>query len=212
VPFLVSEFDLEKALRWREPLAAALRRSDLVGAFDAAERVRTNWADASAPVGAFADEPLLWIDAELYVRIEMPRPKDTDSGGFDPVAWAPYANLLTRAPDEEWKLWLGGIIVVVAVAVVVVLFMLPRGASGQMRQVTTETASHVDEGAPLSYSHKPPSSGMHYGTLPQPQEYRMWDTPLTPGRWVHMLEHGAVAVLPRRGVAGHHRELIEVGR
>src|SRR5438477_8188012 len=25
----------------------------------------------------------------------------------------------------------------------------------------------------------------------------MWDTPLTPGRWVHMLEHGAVAVLYR---------------
>src|SRR5438093_1269400 len=44
---------------------------------------------------------------------------------------------------------------------------------------------------------RPPSSGMHYGTLPQPQEYRMWDTPLTPGRWVHMLEHGAVAVLYR---------------
>jgi hypothetical protein len=38
---------------------------------------------------------------------------------------------------------------------------------------------------------------MHYGTLPQPQEYRMYDTPLTPGRWVHMLEHGAVVVLYR---------------
>jgi hypothetical protein len=25
----------------------------------------------------------------------------------------------------------------------------------------------------------------------------MWDTPLNPGRWVHMLEHGAVAVLYR---------------
>jgi hypothetical protein len=38
---------------------------------------------------------------------------------------------------------------------------------------------------------------MHYGTLPQPQEYRMYDTPLSPGRWVHMLEHGAVVVLYR---------------
>ena len=35
------------------------------------------------------------------------------------------------------------------------------------------------------------------GTLPQPAEYRMWGTPLSPGRWVHMLEHGAVAVLYR---------------
>jgi hypothetical protein len=38
---------------------------------------------------------------------------------------------------------------------------------------------------------------MHFGTLPQPQEYRMYDTPLSPGRWVHMLEHGAVVVLYR---------------
>jgi len=67
----------------------------------------------------------------------------------------------------------------------------------RMRQVVTEPASHVDEGAPLSYRNRPPSSGTHYGTLPQPQEYRMWDTPLSPGRWVHMLEHGAVAVLYR---------------
>jgi hypothetical protein len=94
--------------------------------------------------------------------------------------------------------WLVGIVVVVAIAVVVLILMMPKGASAsQMRQVTTEQATHVDEGAPLSYGHRPPSSGMHYGTLPQPQEYRMYDTPLTPGRWVHMLEHGAVVVLYR---------------
>jgi uncharacterized protein DUF3105 len=94
--------------------------------------------------------------------------------------------------------WLAAIVVVVALAVVVVILMMPKGASAsQMRQVTTETATHVDEGAPLTYAHRPPSSGMHYGTLPQPQEYRMYDTPLTPGRWVHMLEHGAVVVLYR---------------
>jgi hypothetical protein len=94
--------------------------------------------------------------------------------------------------------WVGGIVIVVAIAITVVVLMMPRGASAQMRQVTTEQATHVDEGAPLSYAHRPPSSGMHYGTLPQPQEYRMWDTPLSPGRWVHMLEHGAVVVLYRQ--------------
>jgi hypothetical protein len=94
--------------------------------------------------------------------------------------------------------WLAGIVVVVAIAVAVLILMMPKAASvSMMRQVTTETATHVDEGAPLTYSHRPPSSGMHYGTLPQPQEYRMYDTPLTPGRWVHMLEHGAVVVLYR---------------
>ncbi len=95
-------------------------------------------------------------------------------------------------------LWFGGIVVLVAVAIVAAVLLMPRGVSGQMRQVTTEQGTHVDEGAPLTYAHRPPSSGMHYGTVPQPEEYRMYDVPLTPGRWVHMLEHGAVVVLYRQ--------------
>jgi hypothetical protein len=103
-----------------------------------------------------------------------------------------------RSQQQRRRLvWIAGIVVVVALAVAVLLLVMPRGVSSQMRQVTTEAATHVDEGAPLSYAHRPPSSGMHYATLPQPQEYRMWDTPLSPGRWVHMLEHGAVVVLYR---------------
>jgi hypothetical protein len=89
----------------------------------------------------------------------------------------------------------------VAVAIVVValvVFFFPKpGPPDQMRQVPLEQANHVDEGAPLTYRNRPPSSGVHYGTVPQVAEYRMYDQPLTPGRWVHMLEHGAVAVLYR---------------
>jgi hypothetical protein len=107
---------------------------------------------------------------------------------------------IDAARDQQRRkrmLWLAGIIVVVAALIIGVLFLMPHGVSAQMRQVTTETGTHVDEGSPLTYAHRPPSSGMHYGTLPQPEEYRMYDTPLTPGRWVHMLEHGAVVVLYR---------------
>ena len=93
--------------------------------------------------------------------------------------------------------WGGGIIAAVAVAIVLVMLFFPRPASGNMHQVVAETGTHVDEGAPLTYRNRPPSSGVHFGTLPQPSEYRMWETPLSPGRWVHMLEHGAVAVLYR---------------
>jgi len=100
---------------------------------------------------------------------------------------------------RQRMMWLGGIVIIVALAVAGLLVFIPRtaGAASQMRQVTTEPAQHVDEGAPVTYSHRPPSSGMHWGTVPQPQEYRMYDTPLSPGRWVHMLEHGAVVVLYR---------------
>lgn len=106
-----------------------------------------------------------------------------------------------RAQERNRRLiWLAGIVIVVALAITALVLLMPRGVSPQMRQVTTEPGSHVEEGAPLSpasWAHRPPSSGVHYGTLPQPQEYRMYDTPLTPGRWVHMLEHGAVVVLYR---------------
>ena len=93
--------------------------------------------------------------------------------------------------------WGAGIVVLVGLAAALVVLFFPRPVQGQMKQVTTEPASHVDEGSPLSYSHRPPSSGVHYGTLPQAAEYRMYETPLNPGRWVHMLEHGAVVVLYR---------------
>lgn len=96
------------------------------------------------------------------------------------------------------RFMIGGIAVAAAVvAIVLVVLFFPRPASDTMRQVPLEQANHIDEGAPLAYRNRPPSSGVHYGTLPQAAEYRMYDQPLSPGRWVHMLEHGAVAVLYR---------------
>jgi len=96
-------------------------------------------------------------------------------------------------------MWGGFIIVGVAIALALVLFFLPRPVPSSMRQVVTEPGNHVAEGdvASLVYHSRPPSSGVHYGTVPQAFEYRMYDQPLSPGRWVHMLEHGAVAVLYR---------------
>jgi hypothetical protein len=95
-------------------------------------------------------------------------------------------------------IWGGAIVVLVAAAVAAVVMLMPRSsASAQMRQVVTEPTTHVDEGAPLTYRNRPPSSGMHYGATPQAQDYRMYETPLSPGRWLHMLEHGAVVILYR---------------
>jgi hypothetical protein len=95
-------------------------------------------------------------------------------------------------------IWGAGILVLVALAVAAVVLLIPRSSSSaSMRQVVIEAASHVDEGTPLIYRNRPPSSGPHYGTVPQAQDYRMYGSPLSPGRWVHMLEHGAVAVLYR---------------
>jgi hypothetical protein len=100
--------------------------------------------------------------------------------------------------QRKKRFMIGGIAVGVAVlAIALVVLFFPRPAADSMRQVPLEQATHVEEGSPLTYRNRPPSSGMHYGTLPQASDYRMYDQPLTPGRWVHMLEHGAVAVLYR---------------
>jgi Protein of unknown function (DUF3105) len=100
--------------------------------------------------------------------------------------------------QQRKRFTIGGIAVGLAVlAIALVVMFFPRPIADQMRQVPLEQANHVEEGAPLTYRNRPPSSGMHYGTLPQISEYRMYDQPLSPGRWVHMLEHGAVAVLYR---------------
>ena len=107
IPFLLSGFDLEKALRWREPLEMSLRRRDLRAGFDAAERVRTNWNDAHVPVGAYADDPVEWLDGEFTIRVDLPRPKDKDDDTFEGANWGAYEHLLTRDPEEEWRLWLG---------------------------------------------------------------------------------------------------------
>jgi Protein of unknown function (DUF3105) len=92
-----------------------------------------------------------------------------------------------------------GVVVVVAIVVVAgIILLFPRPAGDTMRQVPTENGVHVDPGTPLTYRSRPPSSGMHYGAVPQVSDYRMYDQPVTPGLWVHMLEHGAVVVLYRQ--------------
>ncbi|MBV9898601.1 MAG: DUF3105 domain-containing protein [Chloroflexi bacterium] len=97
--------------------------------------------------------------------------------------------------------WLAGIVVVVVAAIAAVVLLMPHGTAvaSQMHQVQTFSGTHYPEGAaiPTNSWLRPPSSGPHWETVPQPSMYQMYDTPLPPGRWVHMLEHGAVVVLYR---------------
>ncbi len=106
-------------------------------------------------------------------------------------------DTLHRVQRRKQFTFIGLAVLGAVLAITLVIFFFPRSAGDQMRQVPLEQANHLDEGAPLTYRNRPPSSGVHYGTLPQISEYRMYDQPLSPGRWVHMLEHGAVAVLYR---------------
>lgn len=59
-----------------------------------------------------------------------------------------------------------------------------------------EGTGHIPDGTPLTVTNRPPSSGAHYaGRAP----YGLSTTPLDPGNWIHVLEHGGMVVLYKCG-------------
>lgn len=62
----------------------------------------------------------------------------------------------------------------------------------QLPAVADEGRDHVNDGTPLNYKHYPPSSGPHFNT---PQPAGVYDKEVSPGNWIHSLEHGYVVVL-----------------
>ncbi|MBI2888199.1 MAG: DUF3105 domain-containing protein [Chloroflexi bacterium] len=58
--------------------------------------------------------------------------------------------------------------------------------------VPDEGRGHVELGAPLTYASNPPSSGSHYNNTAR---WEFSDREISPGFWLHNLEHGGVVVL-----------------
>jgi Papain-like cysteine protease AvrRpt2 len=106
VPLAMSEFTATKTLRWRSELTRALRRPSLRPAFEALERVETDWADSEVPVGRHADEPVVDIDGELWLIFELPRPADDENGNYDAAAWAVYGDHFADS-QAIWERYLG---------------------------------------------------------------------------------------------------------
>jgi hypothetical protein len=61
------------------------------------------------------------------------------------------------------------------------------------RPIPTEGADHVPDGTALTYRSRPPTSGPHYAAWYP--TYGAVTEPVSPGNWVHNLEHGAVVLL-----------------
>ncbi|MGN6871242.1 MAG: papain-like cysteine protease family protein [Solirubrobacteraceae bacterium] len=76
VPLLMSRFDLDKALRWRESLEPGLLDNRLRGAFEAANRVKSRWAESNFPTGTFASERILNASGAFKIRFVLRRPAD----------------------------------------------------------------------------------------------------------------------------------------
>ncbi len=64
--------------------------------------------------------------------------------------------------------------------------------------VPDEGKAHVTEGTPIAYKSYPPSSGTHYGTT---ADYGFTEQEVVEGKLVHSLEHGAVVLYYKPGLA-----------
>lgn len=92
VPFLMTNFTVENIYKWRDVLAthllpmpsntflsilgfSASYQHPLLRAFDANERIKTNYADVDYPAGAYDDERITNIKGSLNIRVILDRPK-----------------------------------------------------------------------------------------------------------------------------------------
>jgi hypothetical protein len=95
VPLLMTNFTTENIYKWKDVLASNLlplpsstylqpasflmmgRNHPLIRAFDANERIKTNYAhvEDNFPRGIYADEKITEFTGEIRVRINIPRPK-----------------------------------------------------------------------------------------------------------------------------------------
>lgn len=111
VPFELSPFTPNKALRWWEPLSRYLSRRDLAGGFDALERIRSGWDNADVPLGRYADEQLSYLDGTLTMTFNLPRPADDSNDGYVPGNWSAWAPLMPNSDsnkiDKVWNDYLG---------------------------------------------------------------------------------------------------------
>ncbi|MFL6388958.1 MAG: papain-like cysteine protease family protein [Terriglobales bacterium] len=117
VPFAITLFNDQKALRWRHVLqdmtiyhggsVMALRSY-----FDALDRKVDNWAHVDYPVARYADDVLRDLSGELWLTMSIPRPADTIPDNlYDKNTWTPYAALLGVTTEPEvhdiWNRYMG---------------------------------------------------------------------------------------------------------
>lgn len=93
VPLLMTHFTPDNISKWRDVLARYLlplhgdtylqpfgslrigRSHPLLGAFDANDRIRTNYANVDFPASSYDDEVISNIQGGLSLRVNLPRPK-----------------------------------------------------------------------------------------------------------------------------------------
>ncbi|MFN0070273.1 MAG: DUF3105 domain-containing protein [Chloroflexota bacterium] len=90
------------------------------------------------------------------------------------------------------RMLIGAFVTAALVIFLGLLWLVLSSRDSVGRSVPLEGSNHVEEGSPLAYQSQPPTSGPHY---PMTAPYGVSDQPISPGYWVHSLEHGGIGVL-----------------
>lgn len=78
VPFSVTPFDVDKALKWRDKLRGGMLARDLRWALDRLDEVATAWVDSDIPGGRRSSHPINYATGSAYVRLSIERPRDRE--------------------------------------------------------------------------------------------------------------------------------------
>ena len=117
VPLLLTEFTQENISKWKDVLATNLlpipsntylqppwfakyvRRHPLVRAFDANERIKSDYERVDYPEGSYAEDSITSISGEIRLRTRLPRPRT----GYDRIMSLPVLSktITTRVEDTK---------------------------------------------------------------------------------------------------------------
>jgi hypothetical protein len=101
VPFSVTPFDVDKALKWRDKLRHGIIDRSLRWALDRLDEVATNWVDSDIPPGRRMHHPVTYLTGSIYIQLSVDRPRDQgEKEALDAynAVWLPYASLLGEPP------------------------------------------------------------------------------------------------------------------
>jgi hypothetical protein len=76
VPFSITPFDVDKALKWREQLKQGMLDRSMRWALDYLDEVDSAWVNSSIPAGPRMNQEINYISGSIYVQLSIERPRE----------------------------------------------------------------------------------------------------------------------------------------
>lgn len=107
IPLMMSQFDLQKVMRWKEILRRSLldygydpySNKNLDDAFPAAERIWNQYVNSDFPLNTYADEQLVDLNGDMHIRMRINRPPDP----VDEGQWALVYRQFCQVGGFTWQ-------------------------------------------------------------------------------------------------------------